>query len=727
MKTVLGNVASGFRVNEINANFDKIEEVLNNKVLWRDNPVGEPNTMEQELDMNGNSIYNADAVYAKTLYIDGVVFDGTGIGIVGPPGPPGPPGTGGGGSTYEINVKDYGAIGDGVADDTAAIQAAIDVAIPLGATTYFPPGTYRIDYPGIIVDLSPRPMTGDTFFYPKTQFRGDGQSSARILGDADNYNMITIQGGMPANGGAVFSQQSFKGLYIDKLDNTGKVLVLDNLAFASFEDLYISHGEFGIWATDVISTDFKNVNIRHGTKGITAFLQDFSSPNAWTFTGCHISNNTVYGALFYNPSTITFVGGAIEGNGLTAGNTYSVNSWGVKTISNTEIHGAVGLSLEGVYFEHNAGMADVWISSTNGKSTNKISGCLFHRIDSGQLSKHNVYVESVGAGVTAEAVLIGCGFKSFNSYVTAGTRLYLNTNDSSGGLSKFSWIGCMFEDTIEVPVVTNYAQSSGTTEWISGTGDPLVLTTNKTSLRIAETTPAGGSGTKSPFVIDHQVVNGTLSRQYGSYTRITNDDGTGTPITVGNYIENWKSQINGQSWGQVVEVKDLSGNSGSGALVALQLNMFANGSVGQNARTMLDFVIGKAQGGGTKPYLSSAIKITPQGGLHSDAYIDKAINVRSDSKAFFAIDNTASGSFLLDTQYAGSVSFFARIRGDLPPYYGSAGTGGWDSSSHTLRELTGAYPMRPPISYGGYVGRLAINIDNLNGYYLPVYADGRFM
>lgn len=45
-----------------------------------------------------------------------------------------------------FNVKDpqYGAKGDGAADDRAAIQAAIDAAAVSGGTVYFPPGTYRV-------------------------------------------------------------------------------------------------------------------------------------------------------------------------------------------------------------------------------------------------------------------------------------------------------------------------------------------------------------------------------------------------------------------------------------------------------------------------------------------------------------------------------------------------------------------------------------------------------
>jgi hypothetical protein len=41
-----------------------------------------------------------------------------------------------------LNVKDFGAVGDGVADDTSAIQAAIN-AMTAGGVLYLPEGTYR--------------------------------------------------------------------------------------------------------------------------------------------------------------------------------------------------------------------------------------------------------------------------------------------------------------------------------------------------------------------------------------------------------------------------------------------------------------------------------------------------------------------------------------------------------------------------------------------------------
>lgn len=42
-----------------------------------------------------------------------------------------------------VNVKDFGAVGDGTTDDSKALRDAFDAAGP-GGKVFFPPGTYRI-------------------------------------------------------------------------------------------------------------------------------------------------------------------------------------------------------------------------------------------------------------------------------------------------------------------------------------------------------------------------------------------------------------------------------------------------------------------------------------------------------------------------------------------------------------------------------------------------------
>lgn len=67
-KLSISNIASGFAsTTAINNAFDAIETELNNKVLYRNNPAGEANQMENDIDMNGNDLLNVG-----NITIDGV-------------------------------------------------------------------------------------------------------------------------------------------------------------------------------------------------------------------------------------------------------------------------------------------------------------------------------------------------------------------------------------------------------------------------------------------------------------------------------------------------------------------------------------------------------------------------------------------------------------------------------------------------------------------------------
>lgn len=74
-----------------------------------------------------------------------------------------------------INVRSYGAVGDGVTDDTAAIRAAI-LATPKGGVVYFPLGTYLVG--------SPLPWRS------YVDYKGNGRRYTQLRATAGNADAI---------------------------------------------------------------------------------------------------------------------------------------------------------------------------------------------------------------------------------------------------------------------------------------------------------------------------------------------------------------------------------------------------------------------------------------------------------------------------------------------------------------------------------------------------------
>lgn len=80
-KITLNQPAGGYNLSAINANFQTLQDLLNNQVLFRQNVVGEPNQMGNDLDMNGFRILNYTLVLPTSAanLPSGAIWNNNGI------------------------------------------------------------------------------------------------------------------------------------------------------------------------------------------------------------------------------------------------------------------------------------------------------------------------------------------------------------------------------------------------------------------------------------------------------------------------------------------------------------------------------------------------------------------------------------------------------------------------------------------------------------------------
>lgn len=345
--------------------------------------------------------------------------------------------TGSGGSDY-INVKDspYNAKGDGVTDDSAAIQAALTYATTNGGTVFFPSGSYVCATPLVLDNTA----TGPVFTGPRCNIMGSGSANTRLIYPSGSGSLLTI-------GNAQLQYHiTISGLYLEGpgggTPGTGTAMTVDSALFFSLQDVRVTGFALGMTGTDIYNLYIANSTFAYNVAGMDLQVGTYTHPNADTFVATTFAYNTNYGLFADLAVTLSFFGGTFQGNGIGGSGAFV---GGVRITNGTD--GAAGCNFQGTYFEENAGTADIYLEGSY-DATNSITGCTFNRITSAHYTTNNILV-SAAAGKTNRLSVNGCGFSGFGSYVANAGRMYMAI--SGTGSPQISWMGCYFQSATEKP------------------------------------------------------------------------------------------------------------------------------------------------------------------------------------------------------------------------------------------------------------------------------------
>lgn len=190
------------------------------------------------------------------------------------------------------NVRDYGAVGDGVTDDTAAIRAAIDG----NNIVYIPEGTYKVTST-IVVDT-----TGEGYASAGKIF-GEGSSKTVIDNQNSGAFIKVTSGNAPSDFAYGFQISDLK--IIDTTTNAGSMGIhLEGTRLSTIENISIngmgSHGIYGL-STVGDYTDCAGIIIRHveilscGGWGVFPSSASGGLQYSWNMYQCRIGLNALGG------------------------------------------------------------------------------------------------------------------------------------------------------------------------------------------------------------------------------------------------------------------------------------------------------------------------------------------------------------------------------------------------------------------------------------------------
>lgn len=327
----------------------------------------------------------------------------------------------------QLSVKQFGARGNGVSDDTSSIQAAINSLTALGGEIFFPKGVYIST--GVSWTVTTVSFTGY-----RISLIGEGPAESVIKGIAfaPNTSLVSITADTGAAVNSVIFGGKVSGMGFELTGTQGDVFKVVNSAYMYYENCYFSGGFKGFNAEGCLSSTFINCKFSYAGYGFYA-IPGFSFPNQLSFFQCVFGSNTIGGLYAKNPGGVRLFGGSVEGNGFGNPNGFGVIlDHAAGTSSGTPITGA----FYGVYFEFNNGIADVYLGHNNSFDNLSLSvnDCSFACGGSSIVTDRIKIEHLTTSAITAN--IEGCNFSELSGFVPTIGQKYINVTGAGAGSRK---------------------------------------------------------------------------------------------------------------------------------------------------------------------------------------------------------------------------------------------------------------------------------------------------
>lgn len=221
-----------------------------------------------------------------------------------------------------INVLDFGAVGNGVADDTFSIQAAINYAgaLTYGATIVFPPGAYlttntiTVPYKVNLFGLAEGARSGTNQNYGAVIIKSHANNAMffnKTIPGPQTVDNICIEGNVAANTGGdgfVIHTQDVILRNCKCFNILGISFIAGNGAppgsyAIEFDDCYANTIGSATSAFYIDSTDFRGRKLL--SDGSQIAIDFTANATSWSIADCRFEGFTVAGARAVNAQGVT--------------------------------------------------------------------------------------------------------------------------------------------------------------------------------------------------------------------------------------------------------------------------------------------------------------------------------------------------------------------------------------------------------------------------------------